>query len=222
MATFLTFNTSLQNAAPLDTVIPQETPTEKMPLQNNWVIWEQVQQQDMKMTSYSENTHELARFDTVQSFWHIYGLIPQPSELLSQKRMVRQLADGESHIVDALMIFKDGIRPEWEDEANSSGGHLEYRLRPNIGGAQIDEYWNNLILGVVGGTIDPGDVITGVRLVDKLGVARGSPHIRLEVWYTRATQPAIDKLHQSVNSHMAAKIDGREGTVPHGQVKHHK
>ena len=65
----------------------------------------------------------------------------------------------------------------------------QVQLKPNVGGAQIDEYWNNIVLGMalaldeldragfwalgqtgvvvsnheVGGTIDPYDMITGAR-----------------------------------------------------------
>jgi hypothetical protein len=30
---------------------------------------------------------------------------------------------------EALMLFKDGIRPEWEDAVNSKGGHFTYQLK---------------------------------------------------------------------------------------------
>merc|ERR1719337_533800 len=80
--------------------------------------------------------------------------MPQPSELLEQKRMVREQHDG-LHVIDAIMIFRDGIRPEWEDPANSSGGHFQFQLKPAIGGGSIDEYWNNLVLGLIGCTIEP-------------------------------------------------------------------
>ena len=33
---------------------------------------------------------------------------------------------------------------------------------------QVDEYWNNLVLGMIGATIEPANMITGLRLVDKL------------------------------------------------------
>ena len=50
--------------------------------------------------------------------------MPQPSELLDAKRMVREQPDG-LHVIDAIMIFRDNIRPEWEDKMNAGGGHFE-------------------------------------------------------------------------------------------------
>lgn len=54
----------------------------------------------------------------------------------------------------------------WEDPHNATGGHLEYRITPfQTKAGQLDEYWNNLVLGLVGGTIEHSDYITGIRLV---------------------------------------------------------
>ena len=149
--------------------------------------------------------------------------MPQPSELLDGKRITRDNAilagfilflrrgqgGGSQTPIDAIMIFKDGVRPEWEDPLNASGGHFqahlsaqlhrpsEVQLKPNVGGAQIDEYWNNIVLGMVGGTIDPYDMITGVRLVDKLSGAKAlldrrenrldqaAGLLRIELWFSR-------------------------------------
>merc|ERR1719277_1607864 len=99
--------------------------------------------------------------------------------------MAEEVSEGVYNAVEALMIFRDGVRPEWEDEANASGGHFQFQLKPVLGGGQIDEYWNNLVLGMIGATIKPADMITGVRLVDKLSGARASDVIRIEVWFTR-------------------------------------
>lgn len=116
--------------------------------------------------------------------------------MLRQKRMVREQPDGLHVIVarrcflalgvkkrdqrgreDAIMIFRESIRPEWEDKMNTNGGHFQFQLKPSVGGGQarlkrleatrgqVDEYWNNLVLGVIGATIEPANMITGIRLV---------------------------------------------------------
>ena len=64
------------------------------------------------------------------------------------------------------MLFRRGIRPEWEDPINSKGAELRFNFRQNAFKSQrsialLDEFWNNLVLGVVGGTIEPNDLITG-------------------------------------------------------------
>ena len=78
---------------------------------------------------------------------------------------------------------------------NANGGHFQFQLKPSVGGGQIDEHWNNLVLGMIGATIEPANMITGVRLVDKLSGPRAANVIRLEVWFsnyddTQAQDPA--------------------------------
>lgn len=63
-------------------------------------------------------------------------------------------------------MSRDGIKPMWEDPRNATGGHFEYRLAyPQTSAGQIDEYWNNLVLGLIGSTVEGSDHITGIRLV---------------------------------------------------------
>ncbi|CAJ1367243.1 unnamed protein product [Effrenium voratum] len=134
-----------------------------LPLRYTWSIWEQIMQSSDKSSAYSDATHKVASFSTVQSFWKLWNHMPQPSELLEQKRMVREQSDG-LHVIDAVMIFRENIRPEWEDKMNAQGGHFQFQLKPGIGGGQVDEYWNNLVLGMIGATIEPANMITGLRL----------------------------------------------------------
>lgn len=198
-----------------------------LPLQYCWHIWEQIipdsKSAKSRIGNYSENTKQLAKFDTVQKFWQLWYHMPQPSELLNHKRMVREGQDGKQHLVDALMIFRDGIKPEWEDPMNANGGHFEYKLRQGqiTSGSQVDEYWNNLVLGLVGSTIDCNHLITGVRLVDKLSNVRmGS--IRLEVWFTECkSEKTLNDLWKSVDRCIATKLDGSLGNIPKSDMRWH-
>lgn len=195
-----------------------------MPLRYPWVIWEQIMQSsDGKTAQYSDATHKVSTFSTVQEFWKLWNHMPQPSELLEQKRMVREQPDG-LHVIDAVMIFRDNIRPEWEDKMNSSGGHFQFQLKPTIpgGGGQIDEYWNNLVLGMIGATIEPANMLTGVRLVDKLSGPRAANVIRLEVWFTNHDDTnAVNMLRRNVEKCMATHLDGTQGQAPKCETKAH-
>jgi len=192
------------------------------PLKCTWAIWEQIlPSADAKTSRYSDATHKIASFSTAQEFWRYWNHLPQPSELLRQKRMVREEEDGLVQ-VDALMIFRDGVRPEWEDEMNAKGGHIEYLLKPSLGGGQIDEYWNNLVLGLIGSAIDPAGMITGVRLVDKLSGPRGTNKIRLEVWFSKGDDDSsIDTLRTNLELCMSTRLDGSAGQVPKGELRSH-
>jgi len=172
-------------------------------------------------TVYSDATRKVADFSDVQAFWKLWNHMPQPSELLDQKRMIREQSDG-LHVIDAVMIFRDGIRPEWEDKANATGGHFQFQLKPQVGGGAIDEYWNNLVLGVIGASIDPAHLITGLRLVDKLYAMRGTPALRIEVWFTNDDQAQVQTLRRNVENCMMTKADGSVGApLPKCEVKSH-
>ena len=52
------------------------------------------------------------------------------AKVLSGEVANRDVADKQDmeRIVDAVMLFKRGIRPEWEDEMNRNGGELRFQL----------------------------------------------------------------------------------------------
>jgi len=207
---YLSFNSKV---SPNNAAWQQPTPEEledmksKDPeLRDTWAIWEQIMQTKDKSAGYSDATHKVATFGTVKTFWSYWNHLPQPSELLDGKKFVREQGDKKS-VVDALMVFKEGIRPEWEDAINQQGGHFQIQLRPQLPGGVIDEYWNNIVLGIVGGTIEPAEMITGVRLVDKLN--GGKPWIRIEVWFKEWTETEkIEQLERSLVKCMLTRLDG--------------
>jgi len=176
-------------------------------LRYTWTIWEQIMQTDAKNSAYSDATHRVASFSTVKNFWKYWNHLPQPSELLDGKKFVRETAENRS-VVDALMVFREGIKPEWEDSTNATGGHFQFQLKPSVGGGTIDEYWNNIVLGMIGGTIEPADMITGVRLVDKLNQSR-TASVRIEVWFSNYEDTEkVDQLCKNLEKCMATKLDG--------------
>jgi len=174
---------------------------EPMPLKRSWVLWEQV-----ATATRDYATRKVVVFSTAQEFWEIWNGVPQPSELLDGKRFMREAA------IDAIMIFQEGISPEWEDTANANGGHFQIHLKPPTGGGQIDEYWNNLVLAVIGETMDGGNNITGVRLVDKLSMkGKVTDIIRLELWYhSKATIADVTLLKKSMEKCLLTRLDGSQ------------
>jgi len=201
---------------------------EPMKLRDNWVLWEQVVQ-EKGGGGYADATKRVTSFNTVQDFFAIWNGIPQPSELLESKRIMREQRPGQSVAIDAIMIFKDGITPEWEHEKNACGGHFQIQLKPSVGGGQIDEYWNNLVLAVVGGTLEPAELITGIRLVDKLSGPKVANAIRIELWFTKfGDTTAVNTLRKNFERCVSVKVDGTVGpgppkpdTKPHSSLSKH-
>jgi translation initiation factor 4E len=120
------------------------------------------------------------------------------------------------------MLFKEGVRPEWEDPQNAHGGHFQYVFKPSsIHGPQLDEYWNNIVIGLVGGMIEPIDMVTGVRLLDKSTSSRNSC-IRIEVWFNDFSRnDRMNQLRSSIENCMCRRADGSMGLIPRCELKSH-
>lgn len=194
---------------------------EPMKLKDNWQLWEQVVVEGKE--KYTDATRKVTKFNTVQEFWSIWNGLPQPSELLEQKRIMRDQASGQAVAIDAIMIFKEGIAPEWEHPANANGGHFQIQLKPQVGGGQIDEYWNNVVIAMVGGTLEPSEMITGIRLVDKLSGPKVQNAIRIELWFTRYHDTtAVTLLKKNFEKCMCTKVDGSQSASgPKPDLKQH-
>ncbi len=191
-----------------------------------WVLWEKpVQTHSNDHDHYSSAMRVLSRISNVEEFWKYWLCVPQPSELLEGKHFVREQPaphEGELTQIDTLMLFREGIRPEWEDAANATGGHYQFMFKPaSINAAQLDEYWNNIAIGIVGGAIHPHEMITGIRLLDKSTVGRNSC-VRIEVWFRDFENTVgMNELKQSLEEVMSRHIDGSHGHPPKSELKAH-
>lgn len=46
-------------------------------------------------------------------------------------------------------LFKQGIRPEWEDPSNAEGGKFGIQLPKSKAGDAINEHWMNLVRNII-------------------------------------------------------------------------
>lgn len=92
--------------------------------------------------AYDQNLKCVGSFNSVESFWSLYSFITRPSELTGY---------CDYH------LFKDGIKPMWEDDANREGGRWTVRLRKGL----ASRCWENLILAILGEQFMVGDEICG-------------------------------------------------------------
>lgn len=92
--------------------------------------------------TYDQSLRIIATFSTVEQFWSVQSYLLRPSEL-----------SGHSD----LHLFKDGIKPLWEDDANKEGGKWIVRLRKGL----ASRCWENLILAILGEQFMVGEEICG-------------------------------------------------------------
>lgn len=214
---YLSFNRNSSDAANLNEIMQaaQIDVSKPLMLQYSWVLWEQVSSEFSRgnNTNYQDCMKPLATFNSVQGFWQLWNKLPQPSDLLGQKSMSRIAEDGMSRTVDALMIFRENVKPMWEDPANHKGGHFEIKITPTeYPPNMVDEIWNNIVLSVIGGGIDSFPLVTGVRLVDKLNIS--SCHIRIEIWYTHSEDAgAFMALQKDLQRCMSERLNKEEDPI---------
>ncbi|RWS11402.1 initiation factor 4E-like protein [Dinothrombium tinctorium] len=92
--------------------------------------------------TYDQNLKIIGTFDTVEKFWNVYSHVVRPNAL-------------SGHL--DFHLFKEGIKPMWEDEANREGGKWIVRLRKGL----ASRCWENLILAILGEQFMVGGEICG-------------------------------------------------------------
>lgn len=67
--------------------------------------------------NYDANLRHVGTFNSVEKFWYLYAHMTRPQDL-----------QGHADI----HLFKAGIRPLWEDDANKNGGKWIVRLKKGL------------------------------------------------------------------------------------------
>jgi len=98
-----------------------------------------------RMEPYEKQMKVLATVNTVEDFWSVYTHITAATDL-------RDSVD--------IHLFREGIRPMWEDQANCEGGKWMLRLKKGLAA----RYWEELLLAIIGEQFDVGDEICGCVL----------------------------------------------------------
>lgn len=95
----------------------------KHPLQDQWTLW---YLENDRTKSWEDMQNKVTSFGTVEDFWSLYSHIKLPSVL------------GENN---DYSLFKDNIRPMWEDKANKYGGRWILNFTKSQRRNDLDEMW---------------------------------------------------------------------------------
>ncbi|KAI0903922.1 translation initiation factor eIF 4e-like domain-containing protein [Ustulina deusta] len=112
----------------------------KHPLQNRWTLWF-TKPASGKGDNWNDLLKEVIIFNTVEEFWGIYNNIAPVSELAMK---------SDYH------LFKEGVRPEWEDPQNKHGGKWSYQFRDKRS-IDINELWLQTMMAAIGETLEQED-----------------------------------------------------------------
>ena len=167
----------------------------KHPLNSKWTLWYTKPQ-----VNKSENWHDLLKpvitFSSVEEFWGIYNSIPQASQLPLK---------SDYH------LFKEGIKPEWEDEQNAKGGKWQYAFnhKRDVGNL-INDMWLRSLLSVIGETIeDDEDEVNGIVLNIRRQI------IRIGLWTKDCDTTKLRTIGERLKKFLKLSEDQKIEFTPH-------
>ncbi|KAI3640861.1 hypothetical protein MIR68_001739 [Amoeboaphelidium protococcarum] len=99
-----------------------------------WSLWFTHRPVGTKMTEadYESGMHKVNTANTVEEYWAMHQWLNKPSAVPP---------------VTDYMLFKDGVKPMWEDEENVKGGKWMVRLKKELS----NRVWENIAIALVGG-----------------------------------------------------------------------
>lgn len=144
-------DSDMENEIDVDKLPPLEVGPNENRLQHTYCLWFS-RKGTHRATDYSKSLHVVGRCASVQQWWSLYSHLIRPTALTPYRE---------------LSLFKQGIKPMWEDPANTKGGQWVIRLRKN----KIDRAWENVCMAMLGEQFLVGDEICGVVLTTKYPVS---------------------------------------------------
>ncbi|KAI8138232.1 translation initiation factor eIF 4e-like domain-containing protein [Fennellomyces sp. T-0311] len=115
------------------------------PLHYTWVFWFMHRLPKAKIKDYEGSMKRIAAFSSIEEFWAVYSHLRRPSDLPN---------------ISDYHLFKQGVRPVWEDDANIHGGKWIVRLKKGL----ASRYWELLVLAIIGEQFDVQGEICGAVL----------------------------------------------------------
>ena len=113
--------------------LPDPEPVMKHPLASSWTLWFFSEDRDKKIR-WEDCQRPVMSFKTAEDFWSIYNNIVSPSEL---------------RIGQDYSLFREGIKPMWEDPGNRYGGSWRF-AQEKRSRKFLDERWLDLMLLLIG------------------------------------------------------------------------
>mmetsp|Transcript_11477 Transcript_11477/g.15882 ORF Transcript_11477/g.15882 Transcript_11477/m.15882 type:complete len:284 (+) Transcript_11477:3-854(+) len=164
---------------------PMRPPEGESPLENSWCFWfDRRAKAKGRNASYESNLKRIGGFCTVEGMWGFLNHMTKPT----------QVEHGANY-----HLFKENIKPMWEDKANSNGGKWVVHIKG--GRHHLDTYWLNLVLGLAGETIDEGDEICGAVM------SRRRQGDRIAIWNrNKGSSEVIMKLGKRIKETISYSV----------------
>lgn len=154
-------------------------------LDQAWVAWEHRNfnnrnaTKDKVQSMYHNSFAWVGEYKTIGSFWRLFNNLPSPSAFFGTTGPRAQVGGRP---VQGWSIFARGVKPEFEDPQNASGGEVRVTC-PTLD--VCDEWWRNVVMALTRGALSESGVL-GARVMDKSNRQKTSTW-RLEIWYAHGT-----------------------------------
>ncbi|CEP07933.1 hypothetical protein [Parasitella parasitica] len=166
----------------------------KHPLQNTWTLWFDSPKKG-NAQSWADNLKEIIDIDTAEDFW---------STLNNVAKVNHAPLNSNYH------LFKQNVRPEWEDEANANGGKFSIQFPKNKTGDVINEYWTYLLLAVIGEQLATEEEICGAV------VSVRKSYYRIALWVkTCDDEQKIEEISKQLRATLKLSEDISIDFTPH-------
>ncbi|VDM43076.1 unnamed protein product [Toxocara canis] len=134
-------NSDPEDSVPLPYIAPHHF------LQCRWALW---YFKADRGRDWEDCLSQIAVFGTIEKFWALYNHIKPVSEL----------SWGSDYY-----LFKEGIKPMWEDDSNINGGRWLVPVDKQRRVPLLDHYWLELLMAVIGEQFeDYADLICGAAV----------------------------------------------------------
>jgi len=124
---------------------PEPRADGQTPLRYSWTIWFMHRSPGQKITDYEAAIKKIGSFSTIEQFWGLYSHLKRPDQLVN---------------VSDYHIFKEGVRPVWEDPLNENGGKWIVRIKKGL----ASRYWEQLMIAIISEQFDVGREVCGAVL----------------------------------------------------------
>uniref|UniRef100_A0A1I7ZAB7 eIF-4F 25 kDa subunit n=1 Tax=Steinernema glaseri TaxID=37863 RepID=A0A1I7ZAB7_9BILA len=152
-------------------VQPQKQKPGLQVLDHTFVMW---YLERPKNREWKECVKELAAFQSLQGFFAMYNAISPPS----------LLRNGHDY-----MLFKEGVKPMWEDDKNRKGGRwrvsIDVQRKERL--LRTDSYWYELMLAFIRGDFTDDAEVLGIV------VNRRAKADKISVWTRDANNKMANK-----------------------------
>jgi len=171
------------------------------PLYSKWILWFDNASKQNKAKDWNEQLQEVMSFESVEEFWGLYNNIVPPSHIATNSN---------------YYLFKSGIKPAWEDSANTNGGKWAVQLPRDKNRDTIDKYWLYTMLAAIGETfetphgVEPSPDMPFTDEVTGVIVSSRKAFYRISIW-TRSAE-SLAKVGD-IGKHFKHGVLGVQGKI---------